>query len=73
MTRPPVALRVARLVALAAAAVVLLAGCSAGQDAVASTGEFQLVAPGGQVTRFGPMVTPEDEGLVQAVESALPG
>ena len=31
-----------------------------------------LVAPGGKVTRFGPMVTPEDEGLVQAVESALP-
>jgi len=31
-----------------------------------------LVAPGGQVTRFGPMVTPEDDGLVSAVESSLP-
>ncbi len=32
-----------------------------------------LVAPGGQVTRFGPMVAPEDDGLVSAVTSALPG
>lgn len=32
-----------------------------------------LVAPGGQVTRFGPMVTPEDDALVGAVESAVPG
>jgi thiol-disulfide isomerase/thioredoxin len=50
MTRPRVSVRVARRVALAATAVVLVAGCSAGQDAVASTGEFQLVAPGGQTT-----------------------
>ena len=32
-----------------------------------------LVAPGGQVTRFGPMVAPEDETLVGAVKAALPG
>ena len=32
-----------------------------------------LVAPGGKVTRFGPMETPEDESLVSAVEAALPG
>ena len=32
-----------------------------------------LVAPGGKVTRFGPMVTPEDEALVSAVEGSLPG
>ena len=32
-----------------------------------------LVAPGGKVTRFGPMVTPEDDSLVSAVEGALPG
>ena len=32
-----------------------------------------LVAPGGKVTRFGPMVTPEDDALVSAVEGALPG
>lgn len=31
-----------------------------------------LVAPGGQVTRFGPAVTPDDQGLVSAVEAALP-
>jgi glutathione peroxidase len=48
-------------------------------DAEGRDGDIQwnfekfLVAPGGQVTRFGPMVTPEDEGLVKAVESALPG
>jgi glutathione peroxidase len=48
-------------------------------DAEGRTGDIQwnfekfLVAPGGQVTRFGPMVTPEDDGLVSAVESALPG
>ena len=32
-----------------------------------------LVAPGGQVTRFGPMVAPEDDTLVGAVKAALPG
>jgi glutathione peroxidase len=48
-------------------------------DAEGRDGDIQwnfekfLVAPGGQVTRFGPMVTPEDAGLVGAVESALPG
>jgi glutathione peroxidase len=48
-------------------------------DAEGRDGDIQwnfekfLVAPGGQVTRFGPMVTPEDDGLVSAVESALPG
>lgn len=31
-----------------------------------------LVAPDGSVTRFRPMVTPDDEGLVKAVEAALP-
>lgn len=31
-----------------------------------------LIAPDGSVTRFRPLVTPEDEGLVAAVEAALP-
>lgn len=31
-----------------------------------------LIAPDGNVTRFRPMVTPEDEGLVAAIEAALP-
>ncbi len=31
-----------------------------------------LIAPDGSVTRFRPMVTPEDETLVSAVEAALP-
>ena len=31
-----------------------------------------LVAPGGKVTRFGPMVTPEDDVLLGAVKEALP-
>lgn len=48
-------------------------------DAEGRSGDIQwnfekfLVAPGGQITRFGPMVTPEDDLLVSAVESALPG
>jgi glutathione peroxidase len=48
-------------------------------DAEGRDGDIQwnfekfLVAPGGKVTRFGPMVTPEDETLVSAVEEALPG
>jgi glutathione peroxidase len=48
-------------------------------DAEGRDGDIQwnfekfLVAPGGQVTRFGPMVAPEDETLVEAVEAALPG
>ena len=32
-----------------------------------------LVAPDGAVTRFSPLVTPEDPNLVAAVEAALPG
>jgi glutathione peroxidase len=31
-----------------------------------------LIAPDGSVTRFRPMVTPDDESLVSAVEAALP-
>jgi glutathione peroxidase len=31
-----------------------------------------LIAPDGTITRFSPMVTPEDEGLVAAIEAALP-
>jgi glutathione peroxidase len=48
-------------------------------DAEGRDGDIQwnfekfLVAPGGQVTRFGPMVAPEDENLVEAVKAALPG
>ena len=49
------------------------------KDAEGRDGDIQwnfekfLVAPGGKVTRFGPMVTPEDDSLVSAVEGALPG
>jgi glutathione peroxidase len=32
-----------------------------------------LIAPDGAVTRFSPMVTPEDATLVGAIEAALPG
>ena len=32
-----------------------------------------LVAPGGEITRFSPMVTPEDPTLVASIEAALPG
>ena len=32
-----------------------------------------LVAPGGAVTRFRPLVEPEDPALVGAIEAALPG
>jgi glutathione peroxidase len=48
------------------------------KDAEGRDGDIQwnfekfLVAPGGAVTRFGPMVTPEDDALVSAVESAIP-
>ena len=31
-----------------------------------------LIAPDGSVTRFRPLVTPEDDALVSAVEAALP-
>jgi thiol-disulfide isomerase/thioredoxin len=39
---------VKRLVALASAAMVALAGCSTGDDAVAQGGSFEFVAPGGK-------------------------
>ena len=32
-----------------------------------------LIGPGGQITRFSPMVTPEDETLVKTIEGNLPG
>ena len=32
-----------------------------------------LIAPDGSVTRFSPMVTPEDPALVGAIEASLPG
>jgi len=32
-----------------------------------------LIAPGGKVTRFGPMVAPDDENLVKTIEGNLPG
>jgi glutathione peroxidase len=57
----------------------LYAELTAVKDAEGRDGDIQwnfekfLVAPGGQVTRFGPMVTPEDDALVSAVEGALPG
>ena len=47
-------------------------------DAEGRDGDIQwnfekfLVAPGGKVTRFGPMVTPDDEALVGAVKESLP-
>ena len=31
-----------------------------------------LIAPDGSVTRFSPMVTPEDPALVGAIEASLP-
>ena len=57
----------------------LYAELTAVADAEGRDGDIQwnfekfLVAPGGQVTRFAPMVTPTDDGLVTAVEAALPG
>jgi thiol-disulfide isomerase/thioredoxin len=60
---------VKRLVFLAGAAIVALAGCSTGDDAVAQGGTFQFVAPGGQTDIFydpsesrgrpGPLAGPE--------------
>ena len=32
-----------------------------------------LIAPDGSVTRFAPVVTPEDPALVDAIEASLPG
>ena len=43
---------VKRLVALASAALVALAGCSTGDDAVAQGGTFEFVAPGGKTDIF---------------------
>jgi thiol-disulfide isomerase/thioredoxin len=43
---------VKRVVALASAAVVALAGCSTGTDAVAQGGTFEFVAPGGKTDIF---------------------
>ena len=54
-----------RLLALALAAV-FLAGCSATKDAVATGGEFQFVAPGGQTTIF--YDPPESRGTVRGIE-----
>jgi len=47
-------------------------------DADGHTGDIRwnfekfLVAPGGEATRFGPMVDPEAPELVEAIEKALP-
>ena len=41
-----------RLVAMASAAMVALAGCSTGHDAVAQGGTFEFVAPGGKTDIF---------------------
>ena len=41
-----------QLVALASAAVVALAACSTGTDAVAQGGTFEFVAPGGKTDIF---------------------
>jgi thiol-disulfide isomerase/thioredoxin len=43
---------VKRLTALASAAIVALAGCSTGDDAVAQGGTFEFVAPGGKTDIF---------------------
>jgi len=43
---------VKRLVVLASAAIVALAGCSTGDDAVAQGGTFEFVAPGGKTDIF---------------------
>jgi thiol-disulfide isomerase/thioredoxin len=47
------------------AAVLLVTGCSATKDAVASGGEFQFVAPGGQTTIF--YDPPESRGRVSGI------
>jgi thiol-disulfide isomerase/thioredoxin len=54
-----------RRVLLAVLAAVLLAGCSTSKEAVASGGEFQFVAPGGQTTiLYDP---PESRGTVSGI------
>ncbi len=48
-------------------------------DAEGHTGDIRwnfekfVIAPGGKVTRFSPMVTPDDENLVKTIEGNLPG
>ena len=48
-------------------------------DAEGHTGDIRwnfekfLIAPDGTITRFSPMVTPEDPALVGAIEASLPG
>ena len=48
-------------------------------DAEGHTGDIRwnfekfVIAPGGKITRFSPMVTPEDETLVKTIELNLPG
>ena len=53
-----------RLLAFALAAL-LLAGCSTSREAVATGGEFQFVAPGGQTTIF--YDPPESRGSVSGI------
>ena len=53
-----------RLLAFALAALVL-AGCSSTKEAVATGGEFQFVAPGGQTTIF--YDPPESRGTVRGI------
>ncbi len=57
-------MRSLRAAALALVAL-LLAGCSTSQEAVATGGEFQFVAPGGQTTIF--YDPPESRGRVSGI------
>ena len=56
----------------------LYAKLTEASDAAGEAGDVQwnfekfLIAPDGTITRFSPMVTPEDEGLVSAIEATLP-
>jgi thiol-disulfide isomerase/thioredoxin len=54
-----------RRIALALAALLLLAGCSTSQDAVAVGGEFTFVAPGGQT--FITYDPPQNRGRVTGI------
>ena len=57
----------------------LYAELTRAQDAQGEAGDVRwnfekfLIAPDGAVTRFSPMVTPEDPALVEAIEATLPG
>lgn len=54
-----------RALALAVVALLVLAGCSTSQDAVAVGGEFTFVAPGGQTTiTYDP---PESRGTISGI------